>query len=161
MPSPVSLWQGQEDIQKPRELWSAETGNWIPSLYSTEAIGVATWIASSGNLSCFSKSIHIPWQPDITHISKSMWVLIQSRVYEPNCGLACSETFLVDQVDDGGKNGCRSTGTADKGWLAGDVEKDVQTDSRDVRVSAARFIVIRVSIGGQVVRRWSVFEVAR
>jgi hypothetical protein len=106
-----------------------------------------------------SKSIHHGSQ--ITHISKGMRVLIQSRVYESNCALACSKTFFVDQGNDRGKNGSRSTGTTNKRWLTIDVEKDVQTDSRDIRVPATGLVVIRVAIGGQVIRRWRIFEVFR
>jgi hypothetical protein len=77
-----------------------------------------------------------------------MRVLIQSRIDETNCAFSCTETLFVDQIDVGGENGGSSTSTTNKAWLAADVEKDVQTDRRDIRVSTARLVIIWCSVGG-------------
>jgi hypothetical protein len=76
-----------------------------------------------------------------------MRVLIQSLIDKTNCAFSCTETLFVDQID-GGENGGRSTSTTNKAWLPADVEKDIQTDRRDIRVSTARLVIIWCSVGG-------------
>jgi hypothetical protein len=76
-----------------------------------------------------------------------MRVLIQSRIDETNCAFSGTETLFVDQIDDGGENGGRSTSTTNETWLAAHIEKDVQTDRRHIRVSTARLVIIWCSVG--------------
>lgn len=47
---PAQLWQSHEDIQKLIKDWSSESRDRIPSFNSTEALGVAAWVASRSNL---------------------------------------------------------------------------------------------------------------
>lgn len=39
------------------------------------------------------------------HVSKSLWISIESRVDEANSALASSDTLVIDDVDDGGDEG--------------------------------------------------------
>ena len=97
----------------------------------------------------------------MTHISEGLRIFVQNWVDESNCALALRETLLVDQVDDRGEDGCRSTSATDEGWLTVGVEKDVETNSSHIRVCTARSIEVRVSVGCQVIWGRCLFEVVR
>ena len=154
----TTLRQSQEHIQQLIKLRRSETSNWIPSSDSTESIGVTAWITSSRDLRCQLNVLH-SHQELVTYIRECSRILIQRRIHEAHGTFASCKTLLINQRDDARKDRCGGAGPAHELRLAVRVEQDVETDSRDIGVAATGGVVVRVTVGSEVVGRQVLLEV--